>query len=139
MNTNIIYISNSGNTKKLAEAIGEAINIEPIDITKEHILPDTDLLFVGTGIYGGKPNEKMIDYIDNLPANKIKGAVIFGTSASGKDNSQLLVNCLRAKNIEVYSQHYFCKGKFWFISKKHPNDVDLDRVSKFAKYIVEKI
>ena len=37
MNTNIIYISNSGNTKKLAEAIGEAINIEPIDITKEHI------------------------------------------------------------------------------------------------------
>ena len=93
MNTNIIYISNSGNTKKLAEAIGEAINIEPIDITKEHILPDTDLLFVGTGIYGGKPNEKMINYIDNLPANKIKGAVIFGTSASGKDNSQLLVNC----------------------------------------------
>ena len=102
-------------------------------------MPDTDLLFVGTGIYGGKPNEKMINYIDNLPANKIKGAVIFGTSASGKDNSQLLVNCLRAKNIEVYSQHYFCKGKFWFISKNHHNDVDLDRVSKFAKYIVEKI
>lgn len=139
MNTNIIYLSNSGNTKKLAEAIGKAINVEPIDISKEHVLPDTDLLFVGTGIYGGKPNEKLIDYIDNLPANKIKGAVIFGTSASGKDNSQLLVNCLRAKNIEVFNQHFFCKGKFWFIAKNHPDARDLDRLSKFAKHIVEKI
>ena len=76
---NLIYHSRNHHTEIIAEAIAEAITCEAIDISRPHTLPETDLLFIGTGINGAKPDDAVIDYLDQLPVNKILGAAVFST------------------------------------------------------------
>ncbi|MCI5773576.1 MAG: hypothetical protein MR210_03335 [Erysipelotrichaceae bacterium] len=139
MQIGIIYASQSGSTKKLADALGEALNIQPIDIAKPHVLGQCDLLFVGCGTYDDVPSDLMINYINNIPANTIKGAVIFMTHTSGRDNTRLLVNSLTSKGIEVFEKHYICPCKRWFFQGKRPNEHDIQRIKKFGIKIVKAL
>ncbi len=139
MQIGIIYCSQSGSTKKLADGLGEALGIEPIDIAKPHILANYDMLFVGCGTYNDVPSDLMINYVNNIPANTIKGAVIFMTNATGKDNTQLLVNGLKAKGIEVFEKHYICPCKRWLFQGKRPDNHDVQRFKKFGVKIVKAL
>lgn len=133
---NVIYLSKKGNTEKIAKAIAEVCEVEAIDITEPHALGDTDLLFIGMGVYAGKPDALLLNYLDNLPANSIKGAAIFMTSASGKDYSALVVNLLEHKGITVYPKRLVQKGKFLFMNRKRPNPTDLRIAQSFAEEVL---
>ena len=137
MNVSVIYYSRSGNTAKIAQAAASACGVEAIDIAQPHVLPDTDLLFVGMGIYGGKPGQNLLDYLDNLPANRIHAAAVFSTSASGKDRMEPAINLLKHKEIEVYPVHLRMKGKFLFFNRNRPNKGDLVRVQRFAEEVLK--
>lgn len=139
MNTAIVYYSKGGNTKKIAYAIGEAIGVEPIDIMTPHVLKDIELLFIGSGIYAGAPAPEMINYINNLQPKEIKGAVIFSTCQSGKENIHLLVNSLQSKGIEVFHKSFVCKGKRFIFARKHPDDNDIAKAKRFASKIVDAL
>lgn len=139
MNINVIYKSRSGNSEKIARVIADEALVMPINIDNPHTLKDTDLLFVGTGIYQGKPDRVLLDYIDSLPANKIKGAAVFSTSVTGNNNVQLLINHLKSKNIQVYDKVFSCKGSLLFLSKGHPNNKDLLEAREFARSVLSAI
>lgn len=139
MNINLIYKTRTGHTEQLAKAMSSVLNIEPIDIDHPHILGDTDLLIVGTGIYGGRPDQSLLDYLDNLPSNKIKGAAIFSSSASNKDQTELIVNILKQKNIEVLKTRFSCKGQFLIFGWGHPDLNDLRKAREFAQFILDSI
>lgn len=49
------------------------------------------------GVYAGHPDNGLMDYLDQLPVNTIRGAAIFSTSARGVDNTQLVVNLLNTR------------------------------------------
>lgn len=137
MSVNVIYYSRKGHTKMVADAVAKIAEVEAIDITKSHTLGDTDLLFIGTGIYAGKPDQVLLDYIDNLPANMIKGAAIFSTSASGKDRMEMLVNLLEHKGIVVYPRHLCVKGQYFFLAMRHPDINDLKKAHEFAQEVLD--
>ena len=64
MKTLVIYDSVHGNTRKIAEAIGEAVSGEvkvqragEVDASR---LKEFDLLFVGAPTHGGRPNLSVV-------------------------------------------------------------------------------
>ena len=136
MTVNVIYYSRKGNTQKVADAIAEVCGVKAIDIAQPHSLGETDLLFIGMGVYAGKADQSLLDYLDNLPVNIIKGAALFSTSASGKDRSEMVVNLLEHKGIVVYPKHLCLKGQFLFLNPKRPNEEDIEVAKKYAQEVL---
>ena len=135
-NVNIIYHSRGGNTMKVADAMAEVCGIEAIDITTPHNITSSDLLFIGMGIYAGKPDPILLDYLDQLPVNSILGAALFSTSATGKDHMALAVNLLEHKGIQVYPRHLNLKGQFLFMNKGKPGDKEIRKAQNFAQEVL---
>ena len=133
----VIYHSKSGHTKKIADAIAKVCEVEAIDITEPHTLGEVDLLFIGMGIYAGKPDHAILGYLDNLPANTIKGAALFSTSCRGKDCTALAVGVLEHKGILIYNKRCNCKGQFLFFSKGKPDHEDTRKARKFAREVLK--
>ena len=136
MKVNVIYRSRKGHTEKVAQEIARHCGTEAIDITVPHTLGETDLLFIGTGIYASRPDDLLMGYLDTLPVNRIKGAAIFSTSASGKDSTGLLVSGLEHKGITVYRTRFCCKGRFLMFAKGHPDEEDMQRAGEFADKVL---
>jgi flavodoxin I len=136
MNVNVIYYSRGGNTKKVAEVVAQECGVEAIDIAERHVLPETDLLFIGMGIYAGRPDHVLLDYLDQLPANRVKGAALFTTSATGKDRTELILNLLTHKGITPYKIHCNCKGRFLLKNKGRPNEVDFEEARNFTRRVL---
>lgn len=88
MKTLIVYDSAYNNTEKIAQAIGNAITGEvkviKIDRVNNSDLEGLDLFIIGAPTYGGRPTPPIINFIDNIPVNLIKGlkVVAFDTRLS---------------------------------------------------------
>ena len=134
----VIYQTRSGHTRTVAEAIADEIGVKAIDINEPASLADTDLLFVGMGIYAGKVDQNLMDYLDQLPQNKTRGAAVFSTSATASDHMELVINLLEHKGITVYPEHCCVKGQFMgIVSHGHPNDSDLRKARRFAREVLD--
>ena len=70
--TLVTYFSQTGNTKKIAEAIFEALEgektIQPIDEIQQ--LEEYNLIFIGFPVYSHSLPLKIQDFIKNIPENK---------------------------------------------------------------------
>ena len=67
----ICYFSNTGNTEKIANSIAEGLETEDVELIKvgdadPSSLKDYDLVVLGSGIYGGKLNKKVIDFMKTV-------------------------------------------------------------------------
>lgn len=79
MEIQIRYQSRGGNTRAVAEIIGEMLNIkaEPLNIP----LPEyTDLLFLGGGVYKWGADEELKKYFNTISGDKISKIAAFSTS-----------------------------------------------------------
>jgi flavodoxin len=75
----VLYDSVFGNTQKVAEAIAGALRanaqvriLRPSDLPQS-VLPDTDLLVVGSPTRGFRPTEGMARVMKRLPAKSLRG------------------------------------------------------------------
>ena len=136
MAVNVIYHGRLPYIKTVADAIAKKCNVEAIDISEVHQFPDTDLLFVGIGIYKGKPDDVLMDYLDQLPMNRIKGAALFSVSKSGNDHMEMVVNLLEHKGIVVYPERYTCQRQHFIFAKGHPNARDVRRALRFTDKVL---
>ena len=134
---NVIYQSRGGNTEKIARTIADECGVEAVDIHEPNNISRSDLLFVGMGIYAGKPDSSMLDYLDQLPVNAIKGAALFSTSATGTDHLALAVNLLEHKGIAVYPRHLLVKGRFLLMNKGKPGEEELEKARDFAAEVLD--
>ncbi|WP_292605419.1 flavodoxin family protein [Methanobrevibacter sp. UBA188] len=64
----IRYYTKTGNTKKLAEAIGSAINVEAKTID-EPLTEDVDLLFLGSAVYAAGIDKRVKEFIESINVN----------------------------------------------------------------------
>ena len=138
MTTTLVYFSRGGNTRKVAQAMAEELEITPFDVKKE--TPDVssaELLIVGSGTYGGKPGKEMIIYLENLKPVKDKKAACFSSCAG--DASKTLAamkEILTGKGYKIVDC-FSCFGKFAGLSKRgHPTDEELKQAKEFAKKLV---
>jgi flavodoxin len=132
----VVYFSKGGKTKKVAESIAQELQCETVNTADS--APDLsgiDLLIVGSGTYGGKPDKKMQEFLDGLkPVNSGKSA-IFTTSAGPNPKSiAIMKESLEAKGYDVVST-FDCRGQFLIGNRGHPNETDLKDAKTFANNI----
>ncbi|MBQ8311031.1 MAG: flavodoxin [Clostridia bacterium] len=129
------YYTRSGNTKKLAEAIAEAVSVNAKDVSI--VLEEkADILFLGCSYYAFDVDQAVKEFIIRNKDN-IGKIVCFGTSAMMKSMKKPVTKVTKTINIAVADEDFHCRGQFGKIHKGRPNEEDLARAAEFAKSIVE--
>jgi flavodoxin len=80
----VLYISRTGNTERLAEAISELLNASIFNLASApdpSITEDFDLLVIGTPVMGLGPVPEVRSFIKRLPNGKGKETILFCTYA----------------------------------------------------------
>lgn len=118
----VIYDTNFGNTKKIAEAIAEGIGkgTRALQVSKSSPkdIKGMDILVVGSPIMGFRPSEKMLKYLSTLEPNQLNGikAASFDTRVKifvHGDAAKKISKKLEAAGADIISepQAFYVKGK----------------------------
>ncbi len=127
----VIYISKTGNTRKVAEAIANELDMSAEDAKTKKELAKNSFVFLGTGCYFPMPGRGFKKFISRNDFNGRKVA-LFGTSGNGQGKEvEALEKMVTAKGAKVAGKFY-CAGKLLFFHRKHPTAEDLENARKFA-------
>ncbi|MEG1847868.1 MAG: flavodoxin family protein [Lachnospiraceae bacterium] len=115
MKTNVVYMSKTGNTEKLAKEIFNTIPGKDKDIREfevNHQSSEGDIYFVGFWVNRGTCSMDLLEYLSGLHQKKI---AIFGTCGMGSDEAYYK---RIEDNIQVwlpedceYAGAFLCQGK----------------------------
>ena len=131
----VIYVSRSGNTKKLADAVAKGAGTPAVSVEQFNASETADILFVGASIYAGSIDGKLRQFLVGLKPPQVKCVVVFGTSAGKKTALPLIKSILKQNGIAVLDDEFHCKGSFLFVNRGRPNEEDLKQAEAFAKKI----
>jgi flavodoxin len=135
MKTAVRYYTKTGNTKRLAEAVAQAIGVEALPL-EAPIQEPVDVLFVGNSYYAFTIDPEVRAFIQKLDKGKVGKIVNFG-SAAMLNSTYKKVKAEAAKvGIPVDEREFHCKGEFKGVHKGRPNEEDLKAVAAFAKSII---
>jgi flavodoxin len=146
----IIYSSKSGNTKKIADSIANQISCNAIRITSDSPQPTVDLagydlIFVGTGLFAGTPNEDLAQYLRNLNLKTAKLFALFITWGGAPRTDKLALTRLRtlleSKGQKVLEDHFACYGgwKGILMKRGHPKPEEIKAAGEWAKKLVDSL
>lgn len=126
----VLYATMTGHSRKIAKAVGKALDVRVLDIRARPLFADVDLLFIVGGVYGGKSLPALLKYVKGLDKECVKKAVLM-TSSARKQKQDDLRRLLHEKGIEVLDE-FACPGSFLFLSFGHPNKRDIEQAVAFA-------
>ena len=130
------YYTKTGNTKRLAEAVAEAVGTEALPLSSS-IEDPVDILFLGNSYYAFSIDPEVRAFIRQLDKNKVGRIVNFG-SAAMLNSTYKKVKAETAKvGIPMDEREFHCKGEFKGIHKGRPNEEDLRTAAEFAKSIIQ--
>lgn len=102
------YLSHSGNTKKIAEAIAEGASTTALSITDEPSLKEhVDILFLGGAPYANIMDPKLRAYAESISPDMVSKVVLFTTSNWSHRTVHALKKIFDDKEIPVESEHFF--------------------------------
>jgi flavodoxin len=136
--TGIVYATKTKHSKKLAEAIGSALNIKAENITSQPNLLDTDLLFLVGGIYGGESMPELLEYVRKLNPSAVKSVALVTNCGSGRQRQITVRKILENNGIRVIDE-FVCKGAILFVALSHPNAHDVMMAVAFAESIKKQL
>jgi len=82
MNACILYFSQTGNTKKFADAISKSLNVSAVyDVTtnEANIVKQHDMMILGTPVHGFNPSKESVEFVKQLPEANGKKTILFCT------------------------------------------------------------
>lgn len=141
MKTWVLYYSKGGNTKKIANAIAEELEVPKSEQIPPAYPPENvQLLFLGTGIYAGKPDPKMIEFVRTLNTNRVKNVAVFGTNGGQDTAIETIKALLKEKDINVIDESFSCKGKYFlFFNRNRPDSNDIKAAKEFARRVYDSV
>ena len=105
MNAAVVYFSRTGNTKKLAEEIVQAISAPIFDvaITEPSKVSEFDLLVFGTPVEGASPTKEAAAFLSSMSEVSGKKAIVFNTCRlfGNSRTNKALEKALKAKGYET--------------------------------------
>lgn len=139
MKARVVYYSVTGNTRKVAESIAQAVGVTAESIGNGDEPGEADVLFIGAAVYathdhGLHPQVKA--FIAGLDAKKVGLAAVFSTGFIQSDAVGLLRTLLSRRGIRVADDSYFCKGRFALFNLSHPGEDDLQAAAAFARRLI---
>jgi flavodoxin len=138
MKTRVVYCSRTGNTRRLAAAIAEAVGTRAETADECRIEEAVDVLFVGGAVYATYEHNfhpSLISFIKGIDKKRVRKVVAFGTYAFGSSINKLM-DSARDAGLPVMDQAFVCKGKFLFFNMRRPNGDDLLKARQFAEGIL---
>ena len=131
MKTAIRYYSKFGHTTKMANIVGELTNTRP-ELATVRLTAPVDILYLGAGVFLGKVDNSIVEFINTLTPDMVKRVVCFGSSAIIKSPVPQMRKLLEARGIMVSEKEFTCKGSMGPIHSGHPNQKDLDDFRHFV-------
>lgn len=128
----IRYYSKFGHSRQMAQAIEEIVGAKAATVA-EPLTEPIDTLYLGAGVFLGKVNSDVIDFINTLTPQVVKEVVLFGSCAIINSPVPQMRKALETKGIKVSNRSFTCKGSMGPIHMGHPNKTDLDDFCKFIQ------
>ncbi len=128
------YFTRSGNTKRLAEAVAQALGQQALDLS--HPLSErVDLLVLGCSYYAFDVDPAVKSF---LLENRLKigRLVCVGTSAMMRSLRGPLSRAAKRAQIPLDEREFHCRGQFHKAHPGRPNEKDLERAACFAKQLL---
>ena len=131
MRIDVRYFSKGGGTKKLADAIAEAVGAEAktVDVPLEKY---ADIVFLGASVYAGKPDPAVLSFI-SANAKNIGKIVVFGSACTSKSTYPAIKSAAAGNAVKTAEMFFQCKGEFLFLNKGRPNAQDCAGAAEFAR------
>jgi len=133
VNHAVVYLTKTGHSKKIAEAIASALSLSALDIKTRPVIGEVDLLFIVGGLYGKQSDPMMLEFVKGLSPKQIKKAVLVTSSANGSLKQAAVRTALESRGIQVAPEEYCCKGSFLFFFLGHPNSEEIEGAVSFSK------
>ncbi len=132
MITAIRYFTKSkkGNTKKLADAVSEAIGAEAIDVSVD-LSEKVDRLFLINAMYAANIDNEVKEFLSRNKDN-IGEVINMNTSASGASTWKAVKKVTDKLSIKLSDREFHCAASWIFINKGLPSDEDYARAKEFA-------
>lgn len=141
MSVRLIYHSLTGNTRKVAEAMGKGLGVRPVQVKDAEKIKEGDLLFLGDGVYGNRPSRAMRRFLNELPSLHGVKVALFGTYGGSPRHLDRMAGEVQAKGGEILGR-FSCKGRDWvtlgFVARKHPTLEELQTAAAFARQMRER-
>lgn len=135
MKVAVRYYSRGGNTKKLADAIADAVGVKAKEVSSP-LTEDVDILFLGSAVYAAGVDDAVKKFIAQNQV-KIGKVVNFSTAAILKSTYKQVQKLLAAKNIPLAEEEFACRGSFGPMHAGRPNQTDLKEAKSFAENMVK--
>ena len=129
------YYTKTGNTKRLAEAIGEAVDAEALPISTPVTEP-VDILFLGNSYYAFSIDPEVRSFVKSLDKTMVGKIVNFGSAAMLNSTYKKVKAEADKIGIPLDEREFHCKGEFKGIHKGKPDENDLKAAAEFAKQII---
>lgn len=129
------YYTKTGNTKRLAEAIGKAVGAEALPISTP-ISEPVDILFLGNSYYAFSIDPEVRSFIKGLDKNKVGKIVNFGSAAMLNSTWKKVKAEADKAGIPMDEREFHCKGEFKGIHKGKPDEADMKAAAQFAAKII---
>ena len=130
----IRYYTKTGNTKKLAEAISQVVNVEAKTVD-EPLTEDVDILFLGSAVYAAGIDSRIKEFIKGIDVN-VGEVVNFSSAALIESTYSQVKKEVEAKGLKMSEKEFHCRGAFKFVHRGRPNEKDLKDAQEFAKSII---
>ena len=136
MKVAVRYYTKTGNTKKLAEAIAEAVGAEALSLNTP-IEEPVDILFLGNSYYAFSIDPEVRNFVRSLDSSKVARIVNFGSAAMLNSTWKKVKAEADKIGVPMDEREFHCKGEFKGMHKDRPNEEDLKAAADFAKRIME--
>lgn len=136
MNTAVVYSTKTGNSKKIAQSIAETLQIKIADIRSNPALDTLDLLFIVSGIYGGKSSPELKAFAEQLTPQKVKKAILITSCLSKQQKQDEIREILINNKVELVPEEFLCRGMFFGLG--YPKKEDIDAAVAFAQRLVSE-
>ena len=135
MKVAVRYYTKTGNTKRLAEAVANAVGVEalPVSVPVEEAV---DILFLGNSYYAFSIDPEVRSFIKGLDKNKVGKIVNFGSAAMLNSTYKKVKAEADKVGVPMDEREFHCKGEFKGVHKGKPDEKDLKAAAEFAGKIM---
>ena len=134
MKTAVRYYTKTGNTKKLAQAVAEALGVEALPIS-EPIGERVDILFLGNSYYAFSIDPEVRNFVRSLDKNTVGKIANFGSAAMLNSTYKKVKAEADKVGIPMEEREFHCRGEFKGVHKGRPDENDLKAAAEFAKAV----
>ncbi len=135
MNIAVRYYTQTGNTKKLADAIAEELGVAAKPVT-EPLEEKAEVLFLCNSVYWAGIDKQVKKFVKDNAGN-IGTLVNVSTAALIESTFNQMKKVALEAGVTLCDQEFHCRGKFSALHAGHPDVEDLKAVRVFAKKVTE--